>query len=222
VSIVFIILLATLTNAANVLNSSSSNSKGFPAIANTTAKPVIANTTAKPVIANTTAKPVIANTTAKPVIANTTAKPNEKNKTGIAALPSATTTRLTADNKTIISNISESARSSSGMSNFNRLTNATNVPNSSSINSNGFPVNTTSKLAIANERNKTNIAALPSATTTTGTDFGNPYPSGMTFPISIHGGKLVGILADENMATMILVLDPRNMTIELPRIVIVP
>jgi hypothetical protein len=55
-----------------------------------------------------------------------------------------------------------------------------------------------------------------------GTGFGNPYPAGKTFPITIHGGKLVGILADENIPTMILVLDPRNMTIELPRIVIVP
>ena len=147
VSIAFIILLATLTNAANVLNSSSINSNGFRI--------------------NTTAKPATANTTAKPATAN------ERNKTGIAAPPGATTTTLTANYKTIISNTSTPARSG-GMSNFN------------------------------------------------GTGFGNPYPTGKTFPITIHGGKLVGILADENIATMILVLDPRNMTIELPRIVIVP
>ena len=121
----------------------------------------------------------------------------------------------------IISNTSESSRSS-GMGNFNRLTNAANLPNSSSNNSNGFPVNTGDKPATANERTKTGIAALRSATSTTGTGFGNPYPPKMTLPISIHGGKLVGILADENRATMILVLDPRNMTIELPRITIVP
>jgi hypothetical protein len=104
------------------------------------------------------------------------------------------------------SNTSTPARSSD-MSNFSRLTNAANVMNSSSINSNGFPVNTTAKPATAN---------------ITRTSFGNPYPTGKTFPITIHGGKLVGILADENIATMILVLDPRNMTIELPRIVIAP
>jgi hypothetical protein len=45
-----------------------------------------------------------------------------------------------------------------------------------------------------------------------GASFGNPYPI----------GKLVGILADENIASMILMLDPRNMIVELPRIVIVP
>ncbi|MFY9870598.1 MAG: hypothetical protein WAK17_12840 [Candidatus Nitrosopolaris sp.] len=53
-----------------------------------------------------------------------------------------------------------------------------------------------------------------------GTGFGNLYRTGKTFPITIHGGKLVGMLADENSATMILMLDPRNMTIKLPRIVI--
>ena len=89
----------------------------------------------------------------------------------------------------------------------------------SSINSNGFPVNTTAKPPTTNEK-KTVIVAPPGAKTT-GT-YGNPYPTGKIFPITIHGGKLVGILADENMASMILVLDPRNMTIELPRIVIVP
>ncbi|MGA8085331.1 MAG: hypothetical protein WB988_26035 [Candidatus Nitrosopolaris sp.] len=137
VSIAFVILLATLTNAADVLNSSSINSNGFPV-----------NTTAKPATANATAKPATANATAKLATAN------ERNKTVIAAPPGSTTTTLTTDNKTIISNTSR-------------------------------------------------------------TGFG-----GKTFPITIHGGKLVGILADENRASMILVLDPRNMTIELPRIVI--
>ncbi|MGB8935913.1 MAG: hypothetical protein WCC17_12490 [Candidatus Nitrosopolaris sp.] len=50
------------------------------------------------------------------------------------------------------------------------------------------------------------------------TGFGNLYDT--TFPPIIQGGKLVGMLADENRTTMILMLDPRNMTIELPRIVI--
>jgi hypothetical protein len=79
VSIAFIILLATLTNAANVLNSSSINSNGFPV--NTTAKPATANTTAKPATANTTAKPATANTTAKPATAN------ERNKIVLASPP---------------------------------------------------------------------------------------------------------------------------------------
>jgi hypothetical protein len=163
VSIAFIILLATLTNAADVLNSSSINSNGFPV--NTTAKPATANATAKPATANATAKPATANATAKLATAN------ERNKTVIAAPPGSTTTIVTTGNKTIISNTSTPA-TSSGMSNFN------------------------------------------------GTGFGNLYPTGKTFPITIHGGKLVGILADENRGTMILVLDPRNMTIELARIVI--
>ena len=66
-------------------------------------------------------------------------------KTVIAAPPGATGTTLAADNTKIISNTSTPARSS-GMSNFNRLTNAANVLNSPSINSNGFPVNTTVNL----------------------------------------------------------------------------
>jgi hypothetical protein len=99
------------------------------------------------------------------------------------------------------------------------LTNAANVLNSSPINSNGFPVNVTAKPPTTNEK-KTVIVAPPDATTTG--IYGNPYLTGRIFPITIHGGRLVGILADENMASMILVLDPRNMTIELPRIVIVP
>jgi hypothetical protein len=134
------------------------------------------------------------------------------------------------------------------------LTNAANVLNSSSINSNGFPVNTTAKPATANttakpatanERNKIVLASPQGSTTTivttgnktiisntptpatssdmsnfNGIGFGNLYATGKRFPITIHGGKLVGMLADENRARMILVLDPRNMTIELPRIVI--
>ncbi|MFY9798007.1 MAG: hypothetical protein WAJ93_20140, partial [Candidatus Nitrosopolaris sp.] len=101
VSIAFIILLATLTNAADVLNSSSINSNGFPV-----------NTTAKPATANATAKPATANATAKLATAN------ERNKTVIAAPPGSTTTIVTTGNKTIISNTSTPA-TSSGMSNFN-------------------------------------------------------------------------------------------------------
>ena len=92
------------------------------------------------------------------------------------------------------------------------LTNAANILNPSSINSNGLPVNTTAKLAAANTRNKTGIAAPLSATTTliadykmfvsntstparssgmstpNGVGFGNAYPAGKYFPITIHGG----------------------------------
>ena len=58
------------------------------------------------------------------------------------------------------------------------------------------------------------------------TGFNNLYVltiNGKTFPIkySIVGGKVVGLLADNDRTTLVLVLDPSakggNMTIELPR-----
>ncbi|MGA8084052.1 MAG: hypothetical protein WB988_19535, partial [Candidatus Nitrosopolaris sp.] len=58
------------------------------------------------------------------------------------------------------------------------------------------------------------------------TGFNNLYVltiNGKTFPIkySIAGGKVVGLLADKDRTTLVLVLDPSakggNMTIELPR-----
>jgi hypothetical protein len=127
--------------------------------------------------------------------------------------------------------------------------NTANAQNSSSINSNGLPTNGTAKAATAKQTNKTVIVAAPGAVVKAGnktvistipssttsnsqaninkTGFANLYvltsPTGKTFPIkySIKGGKLVGMLADKDRTTLVLVLDPSqkggNMTIELPR-----
>jgi hypothetical protein len=85
--------------------------------------------------------------------------------------------------------------------------------------------------------NKTIISTTPTSTTSNSspaninrTGFANLYvltsPTGKTFPIkyTIKGGKLVGMLADKDRTTLVLVLDPGrnggNMTIELPRNII--
>jgi uncharacterized MAPEG superfamily protein len=62
------------------------------------------------------------------------------------------------------------------------------------------------------------------------TGFANLYvltsPTGKTFPLkyTMNGGKLVGMLADKDRTTLVLVLDPGqnggNMTLELPRNII--
>jgi hypothetical protein len=100
-----------------------------------------------------------------------------------------------------------------------------NAQNSSSINSNGFPTNGTAKNATANGTAKN--ATATSLTNFNRTGFANVYvltsPTGKTFPIkyTINGGKLVGMLADKERTTLVLVLDPGqnggNLTIELPR-----
>jgi hypothetical protein len=113
-----------------------------------------------------------------------------------------------------------------------------NAQNSSSINSNGLPINGTAKTATTNQTNKT-VAAPGAATTivTAGnktivlntpasttrssspanlnrTGFTNLYvltsPTGKTFPLkySIKGGKVAGMLADKDRTTLVLVLDP--------------
>jgi len=98
------------------------------------------------------------------------------------------------------------------------------------------------KTTITTTGNKTVISTSPSPNTTTGaggaataapnynrTGFTNLYVltiNGKPFPIkySINGGKLIGILADKDRSTLVLVLNPSanggNMTIELPRNVI--
>ena len=126
-----------------------------------------------------------------------------------------------------------------------------NAQNSSSINSNGTAKTPTanesnktvvvaapgSAATVVTKGNKTIISTTPTPTTSSRgianfnrTGFTNLYvltsPTGKTFPIkySIKGGKLVGILADKDRTTQVLVLDPGknggNMTIELPRSVI--
>jgi hypothetical protein len=90
------------------------------------------------------------------------------------------------------------------------------------------------KTTISSAGNKTIIItpAVPAKSTSpvyNRTGFSNLYVltiKGKTFPIkySIVGGKLVGMLADKDRSTMVLVLNPSakggNMTIELPRHVI--
>jgi hypothetical protein len=86
--------------------------------------------------------------------------------------------------------------------------------------------------------NKTIISTTPTSTTSNGsslanlnrTGFANLYvltsSTGKTFPLkyTIKGGKLVGMLADKDRTTLVLVLDPGqnggNMTLELPRNII--
>ncbi len=116
------------------------------------------------------------------------------------------------------------------------MSSTANAQNSSSINSNGFQTNGTTKTATANQTNKTVIVVAPGAVIKAGnktvisttpssttsnsqaninrTGFANLYvltsPTGKTFPIkySIKGGKLVGMLADKHRTTLVLVLDP--------------
>jgi hypothetical protein len=86
-------------------------------------------------------------------------------------------------------------------------------------------------IMISPGRNTTLGAASSSSATTSGanynrTGFNNLYVltfNGKTFPIkyTITGGKLVGILADKDRSTLVLVLNPSanggNFTTELPR-----
>jgi hypothetical protein len=92
-------------------------------------------------------------------------------------------------------------------------------------------VGNASKTTISSAGNKTIIITptVPAKSTSpvyNRTGFSNLYVltiNGKTFPIkySIVGGKVVGLLADKDRTTLVLVLDPSakggNMTIELPR-----
>jgi hypothetical protein len=103
--------------------------------------------------------------------------------------------------------------------------------NSTTSNANG---GTAAKTSITTTGNKTVIIIPAKSSSTTApsynrTGFTNLYVltiNGKAFPIkySITGGKLVGILADKDRSTLVLVLNPSasggNMTIELPRNVI--
>ncbi|MFZ0223478.1 MAG: hypothetical protein WA323_13880 [Candidatus Nitrosopolaris sp.] len=92
-------------------------------------------------------------------------------------------------------------------------------------------VGNAAKTTISSAGNKTIIItpSIPAKSTSPAynrTGFNNLYVltiNGKTFPIkySITGGKVVGLLADKDRTTLVLVLDPSakggNMTIELPR-----
>jgi hypothetical protein len=109
-----------------------------------------------------------------------------------------------------------------------------NAQNSTASNASG---GTAAKTSITTTGNKTVIVipAAPAKSSSTAapsynrTGFSNLYVltiNGKTFPLkySITGGKLVGILADKDRSTLVLVLNPStnggNLTIELPRNVI--
>jgi hypothetical protein len=109
-----------------------------------------------------------------------------------------------------------------------------NAQNSTASNASG---GTAAKTSITTTGNKTVIVipAAPAKSSSTAapsynrTGFSNLYVltiNGKTFPLkySITGGKLVGILADKDRSTLVLVLNPStnggNITIELPRNVI--
>ena len=108
-----------------------------------------------------------------------------------------------------------------------QLANAQNASNNT--NSSGAAAKTT----ITTTGNKTilvtNAAPKTNTPTYNRTGFNNLYVltiNGKTFPIkySIVGGKLVGMLADKDRTTTVLVLNPSgnggNITIELPRKVV--
>ena len=109
-----------------------------------------------------------------------------------------------------------------------------NAQNSTATNASG---GTAAKTNITTTGNKTVIIipAAPAKSSSTSapsynrTGFTNHYTltiNGKTFPIkySINGGKLVGILADKDRSSLVLVLNPSanggNFTTELPRNVI--
>ena len=122
--------------------------------------------------------------------------------------------------------------------------NAQNSSSSGSANGAGKPAPQTNKTLVlvapgaagkAGNKTSNNQAGINKTTSSTPgstnrTGFANQYvltsPTGKTFPIkySIVGGKLVGMLADKDRTTLVMVLDPSqkggNMTIELPRNVI--
>jgi hypothetical protein len=95
-------------------------------------------------------------------------------------------------------------------------------------------VGNAAKTTISSAGNKTiiitpTVPAKSSTSVYNRTGFSNLYVltiNGKTFPIkySIAGGKVVGLLADNDRSTLVLVLNPSakggNMTIELPRHVI--
>ena len=95
-------------------------------------------------------------------------------------------------------------------------------------------VGNASKTTISSAGNKTiiitpTVPAKSSTSVYNRTGFSNLYVltiNGKTFPIkyNIAGGKVVGLLADSDRSTLVLVLNPSakggNMTIELPRHVI--
>jgi hypothetical protein len=120
----------------------------------------------------------------------------------------------------------------------------TYAQNSSGLSATKAHLNATNKTIIAVARgaqatvvttgNKTTISAAPKSSTGSGsivninrTGFSNLYhltlSNGKTFPIkyTIFGGKLVGMLADKDRTTLVLLLNPSanggNFTLELPK-----
>jgi hypothetical protein len=123
----------------------------------------------------------------------------------------------------------------------------TYAQNSSGLSATKTPLNTSNKTTIAvapgnpatvvTTGNKTTISATPKPSTGSSslgnfnrTGFSNIYvltsSNGKTFPIkyTIFGGKIVGMLADKDRTTVVLVVSPSasggNFTLELPRIII--
>jgi hypothetical protein len=151
---------------------------------------------------NGTAKTATANGTAKTATANGTAKTATANGTAKTATANGTAKTAKQTNKTVV----------------------VAAPGTATT--------------VVTAGNKTIISTTPTSTTSNGsslanlnrTGFANLYvltsPTGKTFPLkyTMKGGKLVGILADKDRTTLVLVLDPGqnggNMTLELPRNII--
>lgn len=142
------------------------------------------------------------------------------------------------------SNSSNGSNSSSSSSSSPAKNQGTSAPATNNNNNNKAVVKVApgSTATITTAGNKTIVSASSSSKTNTGgggssssssnklalnkTGFTNTYIltiNGKIFPIKydINGGKLVGMLADKDRSTLVLVLNPSakggNMTIELPR-----
>ena len=134
-----------------------------------------------------------------------------------------------AASTTILSLQYVSAQNSSNSSNPVNVQNSFSSKNASSSAANSKPNNpTTTTIIVAGAKSST-AKASATAPSYNRTGFANLNVltiNGKNYPIkySIKGGKLVGMLADSDRSTLVLVLNPGknggNMTIELPRNVI--
>jgi hypothetical protein len=134
---------------------------------------------------------------------------------------------LTVASTTIVSLQYVSAQNSSNSSNpkvvVQTPSSSKNASSSAAINK---PNKTTAIIVTSAKSSTAKASSAPSYNKTGFTNLNVLTINGKNFPIkySIKGGKLVGMLADKDRASLVLVLDPGknggNMTIELPRNVI--
>ncbi len=135
---------------------------------------------------------------------------------------------LTIAATTIVSLQYVSAQNSSNSSNPKMVSqNSSSSKNASSSTATSKPNKTTTTVIVTGAKASTKASTTaPSYNRTGFSNLSFLTINGKNFPIkySIKGGKLVGMLADSDRSTLVLVLNPGknggNMTIELPRNVI--